>query len=76
MDESGRLVLPLAAREKIGLAEEVVFEGHGDKFHIMNPADKPTEEASIEALMEEMGQGNAYFDPLSLAVARGPADSA
>jgi len=75
VDDSGRLVLPMAAREKIGLAEEVLFEGHGDQFHILNPADKASEEESIEALMEEMGQGDAYFDPLSLAVASGPANT-
>ncbi|MBT8411276.1 MAG: cell division/cell wall cluster transcriptional repressor MraZ [Octadecabacter sp.] len=75
VDDSGRLVLPQAAREKIGLDEEIRFEGHGDEFHILSPSDKVTEEQSIEALREEMGQGDAYFDPLSLAVAGGPAAS-
>jgi len=76
LDDTGRLVLPQAARDKIGLSDEALFEGHGDKFHIMNPTDSASEEDTIAALLAEMGQGDAYFDPLSLAVADGPVEGA
>lgn len=67
LDDTGRLVLPQAARDKIRLGDEARFEGHGEKFHIMIPAQAEDENASIEALMLEFGQGDEFFDPLSLA---------
>ncbi len=75
LDDTGRLVLPQAAREKIELGEEALFEGHGEQFHILNPSASATEEASMAELLAELGQGDAYFDPLSLAV-DGPAEGA
>ncbi len=75
LDDTGRLVLPQAARDKIALGEEALFEGHGEQFHILNPSASDTEEAGMVELLSEMGQGDAYFDPLSLAV-DGPAEDA
>jgi MraZ protein len=76
LDDTGRMVLPQAARDKIGLTEEALFEGNGEKFHIMNPAQGDVEDDSIHALLAELGQGDAYFDPLSLAVPTASADEA
>lgn len=73
LDDTGRMVLPQAARDKIGLGEEALFEGNGEKFHIMNPAQGTVEDDDLEALLAELGQGDAYFDPLSLAVVGGAA---
>jgi len=70
VDDNGRLVLPPAARDKIGLGAEARFQGKGDKFHILNPVDDAAAAESIEALMASLGQGNEFFDPLSLV---GPA---
>lgn len=75
LDDTGRMVLPTAARDKIGLGDEALFEGHGEKFHIMNPAEGDADDESIEALLAELGQGDAYFDPLSLAVTDSPVGS-
>jgi len=67
VDETGRLVLPIAARDKIGLGEEALFQGKGDKFHILKPDDAALSEEGFEAILETLGQGDEYFDPLSLA---------
>lgn len=66
VDDTGRLVLPVAAREKIALAEEALFQGMGDKFHILNPDDAARADEDIDALMAALGQGDEFFDPLSL----------
>ncbi len=66
IDDTGRLVLPPAAREKIDLESEALFQGRGDKFHILNPNDGAAAEGDIEQLMAALGQGNDFFDPLSL----------
>jgi MraZ protein len=39
VDETGRFVLPPAAREKLGLDGEALFQGKGRKFHILKPDD-------------------------------------
>lgn len=67
LDDSGRLVLSQAAREKIGLEDEAVFEGHGEKFHILKPEASEKADDDLEALIAELAQGDRYFDPLSLA---------
>ena len=70
VDDTGRLVLPPAAREKLGLADEALFQGMGDKFHILNPVDAAAADEDMDALLAALGQGNDFFDPLSL-VAQG-----
>ncbi|MEM7723269.1 MAG: cell division/cell wall cluster transcriptional repressor MraZ [Pseudomonadota bacterium] len=74
LDDTGRLVLPPAARDKIGLGDEALFEGHGEQFHILKPEASDDEAETMAALLTELGQGDAYFDPLSLAVAGGPVE--
>ena len=66
VDDTGRLVLPHAARDKIALADEALFQGMGDKFHILNPSDAKDAEAQIDALIDSLAQGDEFFDPLSL----------
>lgn len=75
VDESGRLVLPVAAREKINLGAEALFQGRGDKFHILNPSQGAVADEGIEALFTALGQGDEFFDPLSL-VGKPPTDEA
>lgn len=67
VDDTGRLVLPPAARDKIALGPEALFQGKGDKFHILNPEDGAAAEEDIETMLAALGQGNEFFDPLSLA---------
>lgn len=66
LDDTGRLVLSQELRDKIDLGEEASFEGHGEKFHILSPAEADAQAAAFAALLAELGQGDAYFDPLSL----------
>lgn len=67
VDDTGRLVLPPAAREKIKLGPEALFQGRGDKFHIVS-ADKAGDGTdTISRLMDQLGDGREFFDPLSLA---------
>ncbi|MEM9756013.1 MAG: cell division/cell wall cluster transcriptional repressor MraZ, partial [Pseudomonadota bacterium] len=51
VDDAGRFVLPAPAREKIGLGGEALFQGKGDKFHILDPQDGAAAEEDVEALM-------------------------
>ena len=67
VDDTGRLVLPPAAREKINLGPEALFQGKGDKFHILNADQGAAAAENIEKLMAELGGGREFFDPLSLA---------
>ncbi len=74
VDDTGRLVLSQQAREKIGLEGEALFQGKGDKFHILNAADGASADQDVEAMLEALGQGNDFFDPLSLAGQAGGQD--
>jgi len=65
VDDTGRLVLPPAARDKIALDGEALFQGKGDQFHILNPDAARDAEADIEKLLDALGEGE-FFDPLSL----------
>jgi len=65
VDDTGRLVLPAGAREKIDLGSEALFQGKGDKFHILHPDTGKDAGDNIEALLASLGDGD-FFDPLSL----------
>ncbi|NKX43843.1 cell division/cell wall cluster transcriptional repressor MraZ [Roseicyclus persicicus] len=66
LDDTGRLVLSQELRDKIALDEEAAFEGHGEKFHILSPAEADQQAAAFAALLAELGQGDEHFDALSL----------
>lgn len=65
VDDTGRLVLPPAARDKIDLSTEALFQGKGDQFHILNPEAGKDAEDDIQTLLGSLGSGE-FFDPLSL----------
>ncbi|AHM05708.1 Cell division protein MraZ [Roseibacterium elongatum DSM 19469] len=67
LDDTGRLVLSQAAREKIDVDGEALFQGHGDQFHILKPSEASAADEDYEAMLAEMGQDDAYFDPLAAA---------
>jgi MraZ protein len=53
LDENGRVLLPAKLRELIGLGDEALFAGMGDKFQIWAPEGYAEDEARIaEALGE------------------------
>lgn len=64
VDETGRLVLPVKLRNKIGLDGEAYFIATGDTFQIWNPETYEAESASrAEAWLEDLPED---FDPLTL----------
>jgi MraZ protein len=67
VDDTGRFVLPTAAREKLDLAGEALFQGKGQKFHILKPADGAAADDKILKLLEKFGEGKEFFNPISLA---------
>lgn len=74
LDDTGRLVLSQELRDKIGLGEEAVFEGRGNKFHILTPAQADAQQASFAAILADLAQGNPNFDALSLLPDDDPED--
>ena len=66
LDDTGRIVLSQELREKIALDDEAAFEGHGEKFHILSPAQADAQAATFAALLAELGRDDAHFDALSL----------
>jgi MraZ protein len=67
LDDTGRLVLSQASRGKIGLEDGALFRGNGDQFHILPPSEASAADEDYEAMLAEMGQDDAYFDPLAAA---------
>lgn len=67
VDDTGRLVLSPSARDKIGLEAAALFQGRGDKFHILHPDQGRSAEEGIEAVLAQLGGDSEFFDPLSLA---------
>ncbi|MCT4683301.1 MAG: cell division/cell wall cluster transcriptional repressor MraZ [Roseicyclus sp.] len=66
LDDTGRLVLSQELRDRIAVTEEAVFEGHGEKFHILSPAQADAQAAAFAAMLEELSNGDEHFDALSL----------
>ncbi|MDG4647701.1 cell division/cell wall cluster transcriptional repressor MraZ [Roseibacterium sp. SDUM158017] len=67
VDETGRFVLPTAARDKLALDGDALFQGKGRKFHILKPADGQAADDKIMKMLEKFGEGKEFFNPVSLA---------
>lgn len=64
VDSDGRLVLPQALRDKIGLEGTAYFGGMGETFEIWKPEVFEAKTAAVtDTWLEEQGED---FDPLSL----------
>jgi transcriptional regulator MraZ len=61
VDENGRVLLPAKLRELVGLGDEALFAGMGDKFQIWTPEAYAADEARIAS---EIGAEDA--DPFEL----------
>ncbi len=72
VDETGRFVLPTAARDKLDLDGEALFQGKGRKFHILKPAHGEAADDKIMKMLEKFGEGKEFFNPVSLANRRRP----
>ncbi|UWR23605.1 division/cell wall cluster transcriptional repressor MraZ [Sulfitobacter sp. S190] len=63
VDETGRLVLPIKLRQKIGLENEAFFIAAGDTFQIWKPETYDTEERARED--EWLDNLPEDFDPMA-----------
>jgi transcriptional regulator MraZ len=63
IDDTGRLVLSVRLREKLGITNEAFFIAANDTFQIWEPSTFAQTQAPIEALYQEYGDD---FDPLML----------
>lgn len=75
VDDTGRFVLPPAVREKLGLTSDAVFQGKGRRFVILHPDDCVDRDREMTKLLEQLGDGKDFFNPISLANAA-PAQAA
>ncbi len=67
LDDTGRLLLNAKVREKLGIANEVMFVGAGDSFEIWNPKDYEQETLKHEDFMSKLvEQHGENFHPLQL----------
>lgn len=62
IDETGRLVLPVKLRQKIGIDKEAYFIAAGDTFQIWNPDTYEADQQKTDAWLEDQPND---FDPLS-----------
>ncbi|MEJ6395336.1 cell division/cell wall cluster transcriptional repressor MraZ [Gymnodinialimonas sp. 2305UL16-5] len=67
VDDTGRFVLPVEARDKLQLDGEAVFKGRGTRFHILRPEDDAAVRGRIEDRLQRFGGDNQNFNPISLA---------
>ena len=61
-DDTGRLVLPAALREKVGITNEAKFSASGDTFQIWEPSAFEARDADLEEFIAMEGED---FDPLT-----------
>jgi MraZ protein len=71
VDENGRMVLPQRLREMIGLGEEALFAGMGDKFQLWSPEAYAADEAEIADWLSGPGRDSDPFALLDRALLGG-----
>ncbi len=57
VDDTGRIVLPIRQRQKIGIEDKAFFLAMGDTFQIWKPETYMASEAPIEELVDTMPEG-------------------
>ena len=57
VDETGRIVLPLKQRQKIGIDDKAYFVAMGDTFQVWKPETYMASEAPIDELLNTMPEG-------------------
>lgn len=64
VDDNGRIVLPQALRDQIGLGEDARFVGYGDRFEIWNRAThQQVRGTPVSSFLKAKGLG---YNPLAL----------
>jgi MraZ protein len=64
VDENGRMVLPARLRELVGLEEEALFAGMGDRFQVWAPAGYADDMAALDDWRSGLGEDEDPFAQL------------
>ena len=61
LDETGRIVLSLKLKEKIGIKDEALFAGMGEKFQIWEPKNYQNEVDDLDLAFKNLSQDENPF---------------
>jgi MraZ protein len=61
LDETGRIVLSPRLKEKIGIEDEAIFAGMGEKFQIWEPKKYQNEVDALDASFESLSEDENPF---------------
>ena len=61
LDETGRIVLSLRLKEKIGIRDEAIFAGMGEKFQIWEPKNYQNEVDNMDASFKKLSEDENPF---------------
>ena len=62
LDETGRIVLSLRLKEKIGIKDEAIFAGMGEKFQIWEPENYQNEVDALDLSFKNLSEDeNPFF---------------
>jgi MraZ protein len=72
VDETGRFVLPPAAREKAGPRRRGAVPGQGAEVPHPQAGRRRSADDKVLKMLEKFGEGKEFFNPISLANKRRP----
>ena len=61
LDETGRIVLSLKLKEKIGIKDEALFAGMGEKFQIWEPKNYQNEVDDLDLAFKNLSDDENPF---------------
>ena len=61
LDETGRIVLSLRLKEKIGIKDEAIFAGMGEKFQIWEPKNYQNEVEGLDLSFKNLSEDENPF---------------
>ena len=61
LDETGRIVLSIRLKEKIGIKDEAIFAGMGEKFQIWEPTNYQSEVDALNSSFENLPEDENPF---------------
>ena len=61
LDETGRIVLSLRLKEKIGIRDEAIFAGMGEKFQIWEPENYQNEVDALDLSFKNLSEDENPF---------------
>ena len=61
LDETGRIVLSLRLKEKIGIKDEAIFAGMGEKFQIWEPKNYQNEVEGLDVSFKNLSEDENPF---------------